>query len=89
MTDDPVFDGWIVSHFQDAQVEYEFVKSFSDGTYVEIAIVKEGNDYQVKSSAESRTSGPAEAVLGKFEALQDALSLAHQTRREWNDEFDG
>src|SRR5690349_13278198 len=78
------FQDWSVSRNKNTPDDYSFMKSFPDGTYVEITVSKVGDSYQVKTTAESRTSGPTEAIQAGLASLDDALNLAYQECHDWD-----
>lgn len=65
--------------------DYAVWKSYPDGTYVELSISKVGDEYEVKSDAENRTSGPAQVVIAETLTFNEALQAAYESCEDWDD----
>ena len=60
-----------------------YQRTFPDGTDVILTIRHVGGVYEVTSSAESRTSGPAEASHGSFATLAEATRKLEEEAAAW------
>ena len=58
-------------------------RTFPDGTDVVLAIRRVGGSYEVTSTAESRTSGPAVASHGSFATLAEATWKLEEEAAAW------
>ena len=64
-------------------------KYYPDGPDVIISIVSVGsNEFEVRSSAESRTSGPNDTVLGKYLNSEEAQTAAKKACEQWDEDMD-
>jgi hypothetical protein len=58
-------------------------RTFEDGLHVILMIRMVGDSFEVVSSAESRSSGPCETVVGSAPTLTAARELVCRQRLEW------
>lgn len=64
-------------------------KYYPDGPDVIISIVSMGNnEFEVRSSAESRTSGPNDNVIGKYLNQEEAQAAAKNACEQWDDDME-
>jgi hypothetical protein len=87
MNNSPISNGWIVYPNNSSGILYNFWKSFltPDGLEVEVRIIAVPDKYQVETEASSRSSLPTESVVNHTTTLDDALRLAYEECKEWDD----
>lgn len=61
-----------------------FHKRFQDDPDVLISVVKTQEGFEVRSSAESRTSGPNDSIVGTFSTYEEAKMSAETERKDWD-----
>ncbi|WP_038177713.1 hypothetical protein [Vibrio rhizosphaerae] len=66
---------------------YSLQRTFSDGTDVIISIAKNGDAYEVWSSAESRTSGPNDHLDGKADTFDLAKEILLEEAKGWEEDL--
>lgn len=67
----------------DAWIE-AYHKLYDDGPDVIVAINRLAAGFEVRSSAESRTSGPADTIVGTFATIEDAREAVKKDCEEWD-----
>lgn len=73
---------WVISGDTEKQ-GYTIQKTFDDGTDVILKILRSDTMYLVMSSAESRTSGPNESLIGTYATLEDAIQVVEGECEDW------
>ena len=76
-------EGWEPTEWQHSVEAHQ--KMFGDGPDVIVAIQRIGKEFNVMSSAESRTSGPNETIHGTVATLAEARELAGKERKHWDE----
>lgn len=79
---DSIDGEWVLSG-DEAGGNFSLQRTFPDGTDVVLYVEKTHDDYLIKSSAESRTSGPNEATIGTFSTLEKVKEVLLQECIDW------
>ena len=62
-------------------------KMFGDGPDVLVRIRRTSNGYEVSCSAESRTAGPNDTIVGLSASLPEAQELSQQEQQRWDEDM--
>ena len=68
----------------DNQQFYKIQKTFDDGTDVILEINKYDGEYLLKSTAESRTSGPNDYLVGTYSSLDEVVQSVERECEDWD-----
>lgn len=78
-----IIENWKVIE-DDKQKTIFIQRTFSDGTDVILRVDKSDKGYVLTSSAESRTSGPNDTVIGVYPSFDQMINAIEKECEEWD-----